>query len=79
MVAVVVGLPLGLYGTAVSPLTVWIIGVLAAAVGAVGTARRARWGVFLLVIGGAVLLGSAAYFVLGLIQPDGPASGAAAA
>jgi hypothetical protein len=73
--AAVLALPAGLYGTALSPLTVWVVGALAAAVGAVGTARRARWGLLLLVIGAALLLGSAAYFVLGLIQPDGPASG----
>ncbi len=73
--AAVLGLPLGLYGTALSPLAVWIVGVLAAAAGAVGSARRSRWGVLLLVIGAALLLGSAAYFILGLIQPDGPASG----
>ncbi len=43
-------------------------------VGVVGVTRRARWGVLVPVVGAAFLLGSAAFFLLGLIQPDGMAS-----
>lgn len=74
VVATVIALAAGLYGTALSPLAVWVIGILTAVVGVVGVTRRARWGVLVLVVGAAFLLGSAAYFLLGLIQPDGMAS-----
>lgn len=73
--AAIVGLPAGLYGTALSPLTVWIVGGLVVVTGGIGAALRSCWGVLLLVIGGALLLGSAAYVVLGLSQPDGPVCG----
>ena len=75
VMAVVLGRPAGLFATAVSPMAVWIVGTMVAVFGLAGAARRSRWGVVLLVIGAALLLGSAAYFALGLIQPDGPASG----
>lgn len=71
VMATVLALAIGLYGTALSPLVVWVTGLLTVVVGVVGVTRRARWGILVLVVGAALLLGSAAYFVLGLIQPDG--------
>lgn len=75
VVTTVLALAAGLYGTAFSMVAVWAVGGLAAVIGAIGAARHTRWGFLLLVIGGPLLVGSVAYITLGLIQPDGPASG----
>ncbi len=73
--AAIVGIPLGLYGTALSLVPMWLVGGVLAVVGGIAAARRRRWGIVLAVLGGAVLLGFAAYIGLGLLLPDGPSSG----
>lgn len=66
----------GLFGMGlVGSWVVWLVGGAATLGGAIGSAHRSRWGFVLLTLGVALLLGSAAYIVLGLLQPDGPACG----
>jgi hypothetical protein len=74
-VAAVAAILVGLYGSAFAMWMVWLTGGAAALVGGIASSRRARWGFVLLAVGAGLLLGSAAYIGLGLIQPDGPASG----
>ena len=75
VVAATLGLGAGLLGTAFSMWLVWIAGLVVAIAGGIAAALGARRGSVLLTLGLALLLGSAAYFVLGMIQPDGPACG----
>ncbi|WP_454131441.1 hypothetical protein [Microbacterium lacticum] len=74
-VAAVAAVVVGLFGSAFAVWVVWLAGGATAVVGGIASLRRARWGFVLLVVGAGLLLGSAAYISLGLIQPDGPASG----
>ncbi len=73
--AAITGAALGLFGTGLSLIPWWLVGGVLAAIGAIGAAQRRRWGIVLLVLGGAMLLGVAAYFVLGILLPDGSPSG----
>ncbi len=66
---------LGVYGTALSLIPMWLVGPVLALVGGVVASRWRRWGVVLLVLGVAMLLGFAVYVGIGLLTPDGPSSG----
>ncbi|NHF61850.1 hypothetical protein [Microcella pacifica] len=74
-IAGLAGLVVGLFGSALAMWLVWIAGGAAAILGGIALARHVRWGSVLLAFGVALLLGSAAYIGLGLIQPDGPPCG----
>jgi hypothetical protein len=71
----VVAIPAGLFGAAFSMAAVFLFGAVAELAGVIGWLRRQRWGFLVLALGAGLMLGAAAYIVLGLIQPDGVASG----
>lgn len=68
--------PIGLFGMAFAlGWAVYLLGGGAVLVGAIATPLGRRWGFPVVGVGVGLLVGAAAYIVLGLIQPDGPASG----
>jgi len=71
----VVAIPVGLFGSIFSMAAVFLVGAVAELAGVIGWLRRRRWGFFLLALGAALMVGAAAYILLGLIQPDGAGSG----
>ena len=68
-------IPVGLFGSALSPALVFLLGAAAELAGLIGWLRRRRWGFLIVALGAGLLVGAASYIVLGLIQPDGPATG----
>jgi len=76
VVLALVAIPVGLFGTAVTPgWAMLATGALLATAGMVAAVLRQRWGFVMLAIGAGLLLGIGGYVGLGLIQPDGPACG----
>lgn len=71
----VLAIPVGLFGSALSPALVFLLGAASELAGLIGWLRRRRWGFLVVALGAGLLIGAAAYVVLGLIQPDGPACG----
>lgn len=53
----------------------FLLGAAAELAGVIGWMRCRRWGFFLLALGAGLMLGAAAYILLGLIQPDGAGTG----
>lgn len=69
-------LPVGLFGSALlSPILVFVLGVVVELAGVMGWLRGRWWGYLAAALAAGLMLGAAAYLLLGLIQPDGPASG----
>lgn len=71
----VVGFVVGFFGSALTPLLGALIGGAIAAIGLVGYTQRHSWGAMVLTLGIGLVVGAAAYIVLGLVQSDGSASG----
>ncbi len=71
----VVAIPAGLFGAVFSMAAVFLVGAAAELAGLIGWMRRRRWGFLLLALGAGLMLGAAAYILLGLIQPDGAGTG----
>lgn len=73
--AAVIGLAIGFFGSAISPLIGAAVGGILAIAGTVGYVQRAPWGAVVLTLGVALVAGAALYILLGIIQPDGASSG----
>lgn len=71
----VLAIPAGLFGAAFSMAAVFLVGAAAELAGLVGWLRRRRWGFLILALGAGLMLGAAAYILLGLIQPEGAGTG----
>lgn len=71
----VLAIPVGLFGSALSPALMFLLGAVFELAGLFGWLGRRRWGFLVVALGAGLLIGAASYVVLGLIQPDGPASG----
>lgn len=75
VLAAIIGLPVGLYGSMFGPYYSIGVGAFLVIVGVIGTVRGARWNRILLVFGAAVIVGAALNFMIGVLTPDGASSG----
>lgn len=69
------GLVLGFFGSVFSPLIGAGLGGVLAVFGMMGYVQRSRLGALVLTIGAALIVGAGLYILLGVLQPDGPATG----
>lgn len=75
VLAAVIGVPVGLYGSIFGPYYSIAVGAILVIVGVSGTVRGARWNRIVLIFGAAVIVGAALYFMIGVLTPDGANSG----
>lgn len=75
VLAAVIGVPIGLYGSIFGPYYSIAVGAVLVIVGMIGTVRGARWNRILLIFGAAIIVGAALYFTIGVLTPDGASSG----
>lgn len=79
VLAAVVGLAIGFFGSAISPFIGAMVGGILAIAGTVGYVQRAPWGAVVLTLGVALVAGAALYILIGIIQPDGASTGSGTA
>lgn len=75
VLAAVIGVPVGLFGSIFGPYYSIAVGAILVIFGMIGTVRGAGWNRILLIFGAAVIVGAALYFMIGVLTPDGASSG----
>ncbi|HCS60876.1 MAG TPA: hypothetical protein DIW46_05680 [Microbacterium sp.] len=75
VLAAVIGVPVGLYGSIFGPYYSIAVGAILVVVGVIRVVHGVRWGRILLIFGAAVIVGAALYFMIGVLTPDGASSG----
>lgn len=75
VLAAIIGVPVGLYGSTFGPYYSIAVGAILVIIGVSGTVRGALWNRILSIFGAAVIVGAALYFMVGVLTPDGASSG----